>query len=92
VSTPAKRSPLKIWFCAAAAEFSEGLADGFIIVAGGSQAAQIATDKIRAVSPQELLSSILLAGIWYVAAFVKKNPPPFGQSSLDLPAQPISSS
>ncbi len=82
------KSPLKTWLCAVASEFIEGLADGFIIVAGGTQAAQIATANVRALTPQELVSSILLAGVWYVAAFVKKNPPPFGQES----AAPVSPS
>ena len=70
--------PLKDWLCAVAAEFVEGLADGFIIVSGGAQAAQVASDAVRALTPQELVSSIFIAAIWYVAAFVKKNPPPFG--------------
>jgi len=80
------KSPLKSWLSAVAAEFVEGLADGFIIVAGGAQTAQAATGNLRVLTPQELLISMLLAGAWYVAAFVKKNPPPFGQVQIPNPA------
>lgn len=77
-----KNSPLFKWLCAVATEFVEGLADGFIIAAGGAQVAQIssATSTIRALTLGELAGSIFIAGVWYVAAFIKKNPPPFGQS------------
>jgi hypothetical protein len=79
------KSPLKSWLCSVASEFVEGIADGFIIVAGGAQAAQVATANVRALTPQELVGSILIAGVWYVAAFVKKNPPPFGQDAAPVP-------
>ena len=82
------RSPLSRWLCACASEFVEGLADGFIIVAGGAQAAAAATSAVRAVSPTEIACSILVAGLWYVAAYVKKNPPPFGQGN-DSPSTPV---
>jgi hypothetical protein len=85
-----KKSPFKLWICAVASEFVEGLADGFIIVAGGAQTAQAVTASVRALTPQELASSILVAGIWYVAAFVKKNPPPFGQTEIP-PSPPAAS-
>lgn len=75
------KSPLKSWLCSAASEFVEGLADGFIIVSGGAQAAQLATTQVRALSLEEIGASILIAGVWYVAAFIKKSPPPFGQSA-----------
>jgi len=55
------RSPLSRWLCACASEFVEGLADGFIIVAGGAQAAAAATSAVRAVSPQEIACSNTLA-------------------------------
>jgi hypothetical protein len=82
-------SPIKAWLCDAAAEFVEGLADGFIIVSGGAQAAQITSAQVRGLTLEELGISMLLAGCWYVAAFVKKNKPPFGQTST--PATPSSS-
>jgi len=86
------KSPLKNWLCSIASEFVEGIADGFIIVSGGAQTfAAMSADKVSALTLQQLGYSMLLAGAWYVAAFVKKNPPPFGQSA-DTPPPPAATS
>lgn len=81
-------SPLKSWLCDAAAEFVEGVADAFIVVSGGATAVQIASDKLQALTPLQLGYSMLISGCWYVAAFVKKNKPPFGKNAAN-PNPPV---
>jgi len=71
---------MKKWFCSVATEFVEGCADGFLVTSGGASVAT-AVAQAAAVSPLQLLCSVLLCGVWYVASFVKKNPPPFGADS-----------
>lgn len=71
---------MKKWLCNIASEFVEGLADGFLILFGGASVAQFSTELPR-IPPVQALCSVLLAGVWYVASYIKKNPPPFGADS-----------
>lgn len=81
---------MRKWLCNLASEFFEGLADGTLILFGGSAVAQYSAESLPRVPPMQALCTVLLAGIWYVAAFIKKNPPPFGQSESAAPTPPSS--
>jgi len=84
-----KKTPLSIWLCAVASEFVEGVADAFLVVSGGVSLSQTMPEALPTLTHTQLLSSILLGGAWYAASFIKKTPPPFGQSlppSVDTPA------
>lgn len=79
---------MKKWLCSLASEFLEGLADGTLILFGGSAVAQYGAETLPRVPPMQALCTVLLAGVWYVAAFIKKNPPPFGEVAAPAPAVP----
>lgn len=83
---------MKTWLSNLASEFVEGLADGFLILQGGTTAAaafvsnpEQAQQLMRVLTPQQVGITMLLTGAYYVASFVKKNPPPFGQPANPKP-------
>lgn len=82
---------MKKWLCNIASEFVEGLADGFLILFGGASVAQFSTELPR-IPPVQALCSVALAGVWYVASYIKKNPPPFAQAAEPVPPSPSATS
>ncbi len=64
------KSKIYTWANEAVSQFIEGACDSFLIVAGGSTATQLP------VTGKALISSVLIGGAIYVAAFLKKNPTP----------------
>lgn len=78
---------MKNWLCDLASEFCEGLADGFLIPSGGATATAavggLTPEQVQALlgalSLKAIGTTMLITGCYYMASFVKKNKPPFGQ-------------
>lgn len=64
------------WLTALGSEFIEGCADAFLIVSGGAAAAQAGALQLPTLTLAQLGYSVLLGGLWYAAAFLKKTPLP----------------
>lgn len=77
------KTPTHLWANELVSQFIEGAADSFLIVSGGAAVAQTGALALPTITPKQLLCSVLLGGLWYVAAFLKKTPTP---SAMPLPA------
>lgn len=68
-------SPTYVWANELVAQIIEGACDGFLIVAGGSTAGQL-TGAAVAVTPKQLLTSVVIGAAIYGASYLKKHPLP----------------
>lgn len=70
-------SLVRLWLSSLLSEFVEGCADAFLVTTGGATAAQaVGIVAAQPLSVKQTLCSVLIGGIWYVAAWIKKNPLP----------------